>query len=239
MNQTINTDEQEIAKFTHLASDWWNPHGKLKTLHDINPLRLGYVLNHSSLVGKRVLDVGCGGGIFAESLAREGAIVTGIDMSDEALNVAREHSQQNNLTIDYLQITVEEFAQTHAGEFDVITCMELLEHVPDPVSIVNACAQLVKENGHLFFSTINRNPKAYLFAILGAEYLLQLLPKGTHEYAKFIKPSELSAWARNADLNVAELKGLSYNPLSREYFLSDDVSVNYLAWCKKNGKNSS
>lgn len=228
-----NIDLEEVNKFENLAEEWWNPTGQLKTLHDINPFRLSYVQNHSNVTGQQLLDVGCGGGIFAESLAKAGANVTGIDLSSGALGAAQLHSQQNGLSIEYLQTTVEDFAIQYPARFDIVTCMELLEHVPDPASVIRACAQLVRPGGHLFFSTINRNPKAYLYAILGAEYLLRMLPQGTHEYGKFIRPSELAAWAREAGLSVNEFKGLGYNLLRQEYSLTDDISVNYLVSVKK------
>ena len=229
-----NIDHEEVNKFENLAEEWWNPTGKLKTLHDINPLRLSYVQNHATLSGQQLLDVGCGGGIFAEGLAKAGAKVTGIDLSAGALEAARHHAQINGLIMEYVQTTVESFATQHPARFDIVTCMELLEHVPDPASVIRACATLVKPGGKLFFSTINRNPKAYLYAILGAEYLLRMLPQGTHDYAKFIRPSELAAWAREAGLTVNEFKGLGYNLLTQEYSLTDDISVNYLVCVEKN-----
>jgi 2-polyprenyl-6-hydroxyphenyl methylase/3-demethylubiquinone-9 3-methyltransferase len=231
MNTTTaeqNVDPQEVAKFEQLASRWWDPHSEFKPLHDINPLRLDYIDQRASLAGKRVLDVGCGGGILSESMAQHGAHVTGIDMGEAPLAVARLHQLESGVEVEYQQITAEELAQTHAGQFDVVTCMEMLEHVPDPASIVNSCCQLVKPGGHVFFSTINRNPKAYLFAIIGAEYLLKLLPRGTHDYSKFIRPSELDHWARQAQLISKGITGMSYNPLSRNYSLGSDVDVNYL-----------
>lgn len=224
-----NSDPLEIAKFDALASRWWDPHGAFKPLHDINPLRLAFVENNADLGEQNILDVGCGGGILAESMAARGARVTGIDASQAALTTARLHLHESGVEVDYVCATAEEMAQRYPGAFDTVTCMELLEHVPDPASVVEACATLVRPGGEVIFSTINRNPKAYLLAVIGAEYLLNLLPKGTHDYAKFIRPSELAAWSRSARLTLEELKGLAYNPLTRHYRLSDDVDVNYLA----------
>ena len=231
--QTLNFDPQEIAKFEELASRWWDPHSEFKPLHDINPLRLDYIDQRAALAGKSVVDVGCGGGILAESMARRGASVTGIDMGEAPLGVARLHQLESGVEVDYRQITAEQLAAEKPGAFDVVTCMEMLEHVPDPASVIRACAELVKPGGHVFFSTINRNPKAYLFAIVGAEYLLKLLPRGTHDYSKFIRPSELESWIRQAELSLRELTGMSYNPLSQSYSLGRDVSVNYLMYCRK------
>lgn len=228
-----NSDTQEIKKFDSVAARWWDKNGDFKPLHDINPLRLNFIEQHVSLNGKTVLDVGCGGGILSESLATQGADVTGIDMSSEALKVAQLHLLESQLTVNYQQSTAEELAQTHGNQYDVVTCLELLEHVPDPSSIVSACAQMVKPGGYVFFSTINRNPKAYLHAIIGAEYILKLLPKGMHDYAKFIRPSELSRWARHAQLDLIALKGISYNLLDKTYFLTNNVSVNYLGCYQK------
>ncbi|TDY02644.1 bifunctional 2-polyprenyl-6-hydroxyphenol methylase/3-demethylubiquinol 3-O-methyltransferase UbiG [Thiohalophilus thiocyanatoxydans] len=228
-----NVDHQEIAKFEDLASRWWDPHGEFKPLHEINPLRLEYIDRRVSLAGKRVVDVGCGGGILSESMAQRGATVTGIDMGEAPLSVARLHQHESGVEVDYQQITAEELADREAGEYDVVTCLEMLEHVPDPAAIVRACAQLVKPDGHVFLSTINRNPKSYLFAIIGAEYVLKLLPKGTHDYAKFIQPAELESWVREAGLVTRELTGMSYNPLTRTYSLGHDVSVNYLLHSQK------
>jgi 2-polyprenyl-6-hydroxyphenyl methylase/3-demethylubiquinone-9 3-methyltransferase len=229
MNQEqINVDHSEVNKFEELASRWWDPHSEFKPLHEINPLRLGYIKQFTALEGKQVLDVGCGGGILSESLAAYGAQVTGIDMGEAPLQVARLHLLESGLEVNYERIPVERLAEERPASFDLITCMEMLEHVPDPASVVQACAKLVKPGGHLFFSTINRNPKSYLFAIVGAEYLLNLLPKGTHDYAKFIRPSELGAWIRESELESLEIKGLSYNPLTQHYRLGDDVDVNYM-----------
>ncbi len=231
--QAHNVDHDEISKFEALAARWWDPHSEFKPLHEINPLRLDYIDRRARLAGKQVLDVGCGGGILSESMASRGANVTGIDMGKAPLTVARLHQHESNVKVDYQQSTVEAFAQTHAGQFDVVTCMEMLEHVPDPASAINACARLLKPGGHAFLSTINRNPKSFLFAIVGAEYVLRLLPKGTHEYKKFLKPSELSAWSREAGLHVSEITGMSYNPFTQKYTLGFDVDVNYLMHCQK------
>ena len=227
-----NVDHAEVSKFEALASRWWDPESEFKPLHDINPLRLDYIDQRAALAGKRVLDVGCGGGILAEGMARRGAAVTGIDMGEAPLRVARLHQLESGVQVEYQRSTAEDFAEGHGGEFDVVTCMEMLEHVPDPASVVAACARLVRPGGHVFFSTINRNPKAYLFAILGAEYVLQLLPRGTHDFSKFIRPAELGAWARQAGLAVRDIAGMGYNPLTRRYRLGPDVSVNYLMHCQ-------
>jgi 2-polyprenyl-6-hydroxyphenyl methylase / 3-demethylubiquinone-9 3-methyltransferase len=224
-----NVDHDEIAKFEKLAARWWDPNSEFKPLHDINPLRLDYIDRLAGLQGKRVLDVGCGGGLLSEAMARRGARVTGIDMGKAPLNVARLHRLESNLEIDYRQITPEQLAEEQPGGYDVVTCLEMLEHVPDPAAVIAACATLVTKDGRVFLSTINRNPKAYLLAVIGAEYLLKLLPRGTHEYGKFIRPSEMEAWARHAGLRLTDLTGMSYNPLTREYHLGADVSVNYLA----------
>ena len=225
---TPNIDPGEVAKFDDLAHRWWDPHGEFRPLHEINPLRLDYVERRAPLGDARVLDVGCGGGILAESMARRGARVTGIDMAQAPLEVARMHLHESGLEVDYRQVPVEELAQEMPGSFDVVTCMEMLEHVPDPASVVNACARLVRPGGQVFFSTINRNPKSFLYAIVAAEYVLGLLPRGTHEYARFIRPAELTRWARAAGLETRHLSGLGYNPVTREYRLDDDVQVNYL-----------
>jgi 2-polyprenyl-6-hydroxyphenyl methylase/3-demethylubiquinone-9 3-methyltransferase len=228
-----NVDPGEIAKFEKLAARWWDPNSEFKPLHDINPLRLDYINSRVKLAGKRVLDIGCGGGLLSEGMAALGARVTGIDMGKAPLNVARLHRHESGLDIDYRQATAEQLAGDEPGGFDVVTCLEMLEHVPDPAAIIAACATLVKDEGYIFLSTINRNPKAYLFAVIGAEYILNLLPKGTHEYAKFIRPSEMEAWARASGLQLSEITGMSYNPLTREYRLGRDVSVNYLACFRK------
>lgn len=226
--QTLNADQIELQKFAQLAHKWWDKNSEFKPLHEINPLRLNYINNIAPLNNKRVLDVGCGGGILSESMYFKGADVTAIDLGEKALSVAKLHQLESGAKVDYRYISVEQLASEQPASFDIVTCMEMLEHVPDPAAVIAACAQLVKPGGMVFFSTINRNTKAYLYAVIGAEYVLNLLPKGTHDYAKFIKPSELSAWARQAGLNVSGLKGMSYNPLTKIYALSDDVSVNYL-----------
>lgn len=228
---THNVDQSEISKFEELASRWWDPNSEFKPLHDINPLRLDYIDQRASLKGKRVLDVGCGGGILAESMAQRGAEVTGIDMGEAPLEVARLHKLESGVEVDYRRITAEAIAGELPGHFDVVTCMEMLEHVPDPGSVIAACGRLVKPGGMVFFSTINRNPKSYLFAIVGAEYVLNMLPKGTHDYSKFIRPSELEGWIRHGGLELKELTGMSYNPLSKRYSLGRDLDVNYLAFC--------
>ncbi|MBR2515453.1 MAG: bifunctional 2-polyprenyl-6-hydroxyphenol methylase/3-demethylubiquinol 3-O-methyltransferase UbiG [Halomonas sp.] len=229
-----NVDAAEVAKFEALASRWWDPQSEFKPLHDINPLRLDFIDARSGLAGKRVLDVGCGGGILSESMAHRGAKVTGIDLGEAPLGVARLHAEASGVEIDYRNISVEALADEQPGEFDIITCMEMLEHVPDPASVIRACSQLVRPGGYVFFSTLNRTPKSYAFAILGAEYVLRLLPRGTHDYAKFIRPSEMAAWSRTSGLEVREQTGLTYNPLTRRYRLvANDVSVNYMMYCRK------
>jgi 2-polyprenyl-6-hydroxyphenyl methylase/3-demethylubiquinone-9 3-methyltransferase len=227
-NMSVNADAQELGKFAALAHKWWDRNSEFKPLHDINPLRLDYIDSIAGLNGKSVLDVGCGGGILSESMHQRGAQVTGIDLGEKALGVARLHQLESGTGVDYRCISVEQLAAERPGSFDVVACMEMLEHVPDPASVVNACASLVKAGGHVFFSTLNRNPKSYLFAVIGAEYLLNLLPRGTHEYEKFIKPSELAGWCRKAGLEVQAPIGMSYNPLSKKYWLGRDVSVNYI-----------
>jgi len=234
MNQdTLNVDHAEVSKFEELASRWWDPHSEFKPLHEINPLRLGYIDKIASLDGKTVLDVGCGGGILSESMAARGAHVTGIDMGEAPLQVARLHLLESGHEVNYERIPAERLAQERPEAFDVVTCMEMLEHVPDPASVVNACAQLAKPGGHVFFSTLNRNPKSFLLAIVGAEYLLRLLPKGTHDFSKFIKPSELDRWIRQAGLNSLDMTGLLYNPLTQAYKLGPDVDVNYMVYTQK------
>jgi 2-polyprenyl-6-hydroxyphenyl methylase/3-demethylubiquinone-9 3-methyltransferase len=230
----INADPSEVDKFSQLAHRWWDPGSEFKPLHEINPLRLEWIDKHVKLAGKKVLDVGCGGGILSESMAKRHAAVTGIDLSDKALSVARLHLLESGVSASYRKISAEELAAEEAGSYDIVTCMEMLEHVPNPASTVAACAALVKPGGHVFFSTINRNPKAYLLAVIGAEYILQMLPKGTHEYEKFIKPSELSRWAKSADLEPEDFVGLSYNPLLRQYSLVPDTDVNYLLHTVRN-----
>lgn len=223
-----NVDPNEIRKFAALASRWWDATSEFKPLHDINPLRLNYIESHAGFSGKQVLDVGCGGGILSESMARRGASVTGIDLGEAPLKVAMLHALESGIHVVYRKISAETLAAEAAAQFDIVTCMEMLEHVPNPASIIAACARLVKPGGTVFFSTINRNPKSYLYAILGAEYLLKLLPQGTHDYKNFIRPSELEAWVRHADLKLKDLVGMSYNPLSKQYRLGRDLYVNYL-----------
>jgi 2-polyprenyl-6-hydroxyphenyl methylase/3-demethylubiquinone-9 3-methyltransferase len=225
-----NADPREIAKFEQLAHRWWDREGEFKPLHDINPLRLEYIRNYCALAGKRVLDVGCGGGILTEELARLGAKVTGIDLGEAPLTVARLHALEGGLKIDYRQVSAEQLAETEAESFDVVISLEMLEHVPNPASIIIACTRLLKSGGKAFFSTLNRTPKAYLFAIIGAEHTLRLLPRGTHEYHRFIRPAELEAWCRAAGLELQHLTGLHYNPLTQRYWLGSDVSVNYLGY---------
>lgn len=224
----LNADEAELQKFSDLAHKWWDKDSEFKPLHAINPLRLNWIDSLSALNGQKVLDVGCGGGILSESMYFKGADVTGIDLGEKALNVAKLHQLESGAKVDYRLISVEDLAKAQPETFDVVTCMEMLEHVPDPSAIVLACARLVKPGGSVFFSTINRNPKAYLLAVIGAEYVLNILPRGTHDYAKFIKPSELSAFVRNTPLAIQSIKGMSYNPLTDHYSLGDDVAVNYL-----------
>lgn len=224
-----NVDPQEIAKFEAVASRWWDLEGEFKPLHRINPLRLGYINQRSGgIFGKKILDVGCGGGILAESMAREGAKVTGLDMGAEPLQVARLHALEQGVSVDYIQETVEHHATEHAGEYDIVTCMEMLEHVPDPQSVVAACAKLVKPGGHVFFSTINRNGKAWLMAVIGAEYVLRMVPKGTHDVKKFIKPAELLHWIDQTSLRERHMTGLHFNPLTNHFSLGPGVDVNYL-----------
>ncbi|MDD2664325.1 MAG: bifunctional 2-polyprenyl-6-hydroxyphenol methylase/3-demethylubiquinol 3-O-methyltransferase UbiG [Dechloromonas sp.] len=230
----LNADPAELEKFGDLAHRWWDPHSEFKPLHDINPLRLDWIDRHVGLAGKRVLDVGCGGGLLSEGMAARGAEVTGIDLSEKPLGVARLHLLESGQKVDYRKISAEALADEMPGAFDAVTCLEMLEHVPNPSSIVTACARLVKPGGQVFFSTLNRNPKSYLFAVIGAEYVLKMLPRGTHDYAKFIKPSELARWAKLATLEPAELIGMSYNPLSQRYTLGADTSVNYLMRAVRN-----
>lgn len=230
---SVNIDPTEITKFNALAHQWWDRRGVYKSLHDINPLRLQFLKQQCPLKGQTVLDVACGAGIFSESLVREGAHVTGIDMAEEVLNAARIHAHQGSLTIQYSQSTVEKWAQNHRAQYDLVTCMELLEHVPDPASVVTACSRLVKPDGSVFFATLNRNFKSRLFAIFGAEYLLRLLPVGTHDWRKFIKPEELHKWGHAAQLDLIDYKGLQYNPFSKRYRLGENLHVNYFAHFKK------
>ena len=229
---TLNIVQAEIGKFDELASRWWDPESEFRPLHEINPLRLDWINKQAPLAGKKVIDIGCGGGILSESMAVLGANVTGIDMAPTPLQVAKLHLKETGQHVDYQKITAEEMADKHCAEFDVVTCMEMLEHVPDPASVVNACAKLVKPGGMVFLSTINRNPKSYAMAIVGAEYILKLLPKGTHEYAKFIRPSELASWCRAADLETGDMIGMHYNPITRRYTLGPGVDVNYLLSCR-------
>lgn len=228
-----NVDAGELSKFGELAHKWWDKNSEFKPLHEINPLRLNYINKAVNLSGKTVLDVGCGGGILSESMAEKGAMVTGIDLGEKALKVAQLHSLETGIAVNYQLIAVEKLAEEMPASFDIVTCMEMLEHVPDPASVILACSRLVKPGGTVFFSTINRNPKAYLLAVIGAEYVLNMLPRGTHDYAKFIKPSELSNWARHADLTLISTKGMSYNPITQVYSLGDDVSVNYMMQTSK------
>jgi 2-polyprenyl-6-hydroxyphenyl methylase/3-demethylubiquinone-9 3-methyltransferase len=229
MTETLNVDPQEIAKFEALASRWWDRSGDFRPLHEINPLRANYIDQHSPVAGLRLVDVGCGGGILAEAMAQRGATVTGIDMGEAPLSVAKLHQVESGVDVTYLQTTAEQLAENEAGAFDVVCCLEMLEHVPDPGSVISACAAMAKNGGSLYFSTINRNPKAFVFAIVGAEHILKLLPAGTHDYDKFIKPSEMAAWIRDAGLVVEGMTGLTYNPLTKHYRLNErDVSVNYM-----------
>ena len=228
-----NVDAAEVAKFNALASRWWDPEGEFRPLHEINPLRLDWIRRYVDLQGCRVLDIGCGGGILAEAMAAGGANVTGIDMAEAPLGVARLHQVESGAEVEYVQATAEDMATRHAGQFDLVTCLEMLEHVPSPSRVIAAAAELVKPGGHVVFSTINRNPKSFLFAIVGAEYVLKLLPAGTHEYQKFIKPSELESWARAAGLQHKASTGLLYNPLTREYSLGPNVDVNYLMYFQR------
>lgn len=230
----LNADPAELDKFGELAHRWWDPNSEFKPLHDINPLRLDWIDDAVGLRGKRVLDVGCGGGLLSEGMAVRGAEVTGIDLSEKPLGVARLHLLESGQQVDYRKVAVEQLAAEMPGSFDIVTCLEMLEHVPDPASIVDSCARLVKPGGQVFFSTINRNPKAYLFAVIGAEYLLQMLPKGTHDFAKFIKPSELTRWCKQSGLEPDELVGMTYNPLTRHYALGRDTDVNYMVRATRN-----
>ncbi|MBA4263003.1 MAG: bifunctional 3-demethylubiquinol 3-O-methyltransferase/2-polyprenyl-6-hydroxyphenol methylase [Comamonadaceae bacterium] len=234
MNPTVNADPAELAKFSELAHRWWDPESEFRPLHQINPLRLAWIDALASLAGKSVLDVGCGGGILSDSMARTGALVSGIDLSTKALRVAQLHAlEAGTANVNYREISAEALAQEQPASFDVVTCMEMLEHVPDPSSVVRACSALVKPGGWVFFSTINRNPKSFLFAIVGAEYVLQMLPRGTHEYAKMIRPSELAGYCRGAELELVQTRGMEYNPITRRYWLSGDTSVNYLLATRK------
>ncbi|RKP52079.1 bifunctional 2-polyprenyl-6-hydroxyphenol methylase/3-demethylubiquinol 3-O-methyltransferase UbiG [Trinickia fusca] len=228
-----NADPHELQKFSDLAHRWWDPNAEFKPLHELNPVRLNWIDAHAHLAGKRVLDIGCGGGILSESMAGLGAQVKGIDLSSQALGVADLHSLESGIGVEYEEIAAEALAAREPGTYDVVTCMEMLEHVPDPAAIVKACATLVKPGGWVFFSTLNRNVKSYLFAVIGAEYVAQMLPKGTHDYARFIRPSELATFVRAAELLGVEIKGITYRPLSKHFALSDDTSVNYLFACRR------
>ena len=229
----MNADPLELQKFSELAHRWWDPNSEFRPLHEINPLRLEWINALAPVAGKRVVDIGCGGGILAEAIAKKGATVTCIDLSEKALKVADLHSLESGVSVRYELTSAEDLAAREAGQYDVVTCMEMLEHVPDPSAIVKACATLVKPGGQVFFSTLNRNPKSYLFAIIGAEYVLRLLPRGTHDYAKFITPAELSQYSRNAGLQVEAVKGMTYNPFTKIYSLNQDTDVNYLIACSK------
>lgn len=230
-----NYDPQELAKFAAQAAHWWDVNGELRTLHQMNPIRLNYINTHTPLEGMRVLDIGCGGGILTESMAMKGAVATGIDMNKSLIEVAKLHLLESGAQADYRCISAEAMAEEHPGTYDIITCLEMLEHVPDPSAIVKACATLLKPGGTVYFSTLNRHPKSYLFAIIGAEYILKLLPKNTHDYAKFIKPSELANWMRQAELIPQDIQGVHYNPLTKHFKLTNDVSVNYLFNARKPG----
>lgn len=227
---TTNIDPSEIAKFDALAKQWWDPQGPMKPLHDLNPLRLSYVTANTTIRDKMILDIGCGGGILTESLALAGACVTGIDLSESAIAIAKSHASENHVDVSYQCIATEDFAENNTQRFDVITCMEMLEHVPDPTSIIQAAAKMIKPQGKLFFSTINRNPKSFLSAIIGAEYVLRLLPRGTHEYQKFIRPSELTHWAKAAGLSLRGIKGITYHPFKNTFELTNNVDINYLIY---------
>ncbi len=233
MPSQANVYPDEISKFGAKAQRWWDQQGEFKTLHQINPLRLDFIAQHIDIADKRIVDVGCGGGILSEALAIAGADVSGIDMSEELIDVAELHSLESGVKLNYQMISAEQFADQHSEQFDVVTCMEMLEHVPDPDSIIQACSKLVKPGGKLFFSTLNRNRKAWLLAIVGAEYVMQMLPKGTHDYQHFIRPSELAKMARHADLSLLNMTGIEYNPLTRIFSLSNNVDVNYLAAYEK------
>lgn len=232
-SNTVNVDSGEVEKFNEIAHKWWDPTSEFKPLHDINPLRVNYINQKSSLNGKKVLDVGCGGGILTESMAKLGANVVGIDQSDIAIKIAKLHAKESTLDIDYKQLNIESFSDKNKNKYDVITCLEMIEHVPDPSSIINKCSELISPKGTIYLSTINRNIKSFLFAIVGAEYILQLLPKGTHEYKKFIKPSEINQWASKNGLEITSAIGMTYNPLIKKYSLNNDTSVNYMLELRK------
>ena len=229
---THNVDHAEVSKFEALAARWWDPESEFKPLHEINPLRLSYIQSRVSLAGRDVVDVGCGGGILSEAMALAGAKVTGIDMGEEPLRVAELHTLETGVEVDYRQMPAEQLADEHPASFDVVTCMEMLEHVPDPSSVIDACARMVRPGGHVFFSTLNRNPKSYLLAIIGAEYVLNLLPRGTHDFARFIRPAELDRWVRATPLRTTDITGMTYNPITRHYRLSNNIDVNYLVSCR-------
>ena len=231
-----NADPREIAQFEALAYRWWDPLGEMRPLHLINPLRLKYIAQRCELEGTQVLDVGCGGGLLSEAMAAEGAVVTGVDLAETSLEVAKLHLLETGLEVDYRKISVEDIASERPGSFDIVTCMELLEHVPDPESVVRACTALVRPGGTVFFSTLNRNPKAYLLAVLGAEYILRMLPTGTHDYRKFIRPSELGGWCRDAGLYINGMTGLHYHPIRQDFYLGDNVDVNYLMHCQRTAR---
>lgn len=233
MSLQANIDPLEIAKFEELAHRWWDRDSEFKPLHDINPLRVNYIDERSPVADRRVVDVGCGGGILCEALAHRGAEVTGIDMGEAPLSVARLHQLESGVDVEYIQSTAEELADQRAGDYDIVTCLEMLEHVPDPSSVIRSCAELCRPGGNVYFSTINRNPKSFLFAVVGAEYVLNLLPRGTHEYERFIRPAELGEWVRHAELHLEDISGMSYNPLTKRYRLTQDVSVNYLVHARK------
>ena len=233
MENDPNVDPAELAKFNELAHRWWDPAGEFRPLHEINPLRLDWIAGRAALEGKGALDVGCGGGILTEAMAQRGASVTGIDLGEKALRIAQLHMLESGVRVRYEAASAEAFAEANPDAFDVVTCMELLEHVPEPPSTVAACARLAKPGGRVFFSTINRNPKAYLLAVIGAEYVLKLLPRGTHDYTRFIKPSELTRWCRDAGLRPLEMTGMTYNPLTKQYKLGSDCDVNYMLCCAK------
>lgn len=228
-----NVDKNEIEKFDKMAEQWWNPKGPMKPLHQLNPLRLDFIKQNTSVSNKRIVDIGCGGGILSEALARDGGLVTGIDQSEDALGAAMQHAKTHQVNLDYLAITAEEFSQQKAEQFDVVTCLEMLEHVPEPASVIQACAQLLKPGGKVFFSTLNRNLKSFMMAIVGAEYVLKLLPRGTHEYAKFLKPSEINQFAENTGLKLVELTGIHYNPIMQSFKLKSNVDVNYICCYEK------
>jgi 2-polyprenyl-6-hydroxyphenyl methylase/3-demethylubiquinone-9 3-methyltransferase len=233
MTTEINADAREIAQFEALAHRWWDPMGEMRPLHQINPLRLEYIEQRCCLRDRKILDVGCGGGLLSEAMAAKGASVTGVDLAEASLEVARLHVRQSGLHVEYRNISVEILATQEAGSFDVVTCMEMLEHVPDPESVVRACTRLVRPGGTVFFSTLNRNPKAYLLAVLGAEYIMRMLPAGTHDYKKFIRPSELGAWCRQSGLTINGMTGLNYHPIHQDFYLGDNVDVNYIMHCQR------